>query len=130
MNADLHLGPDTIPAAPGAYVLLIRLDAPLPPLAAGRYLYCGSAKGSGGLRARLARHMKKDKKIRWHVDRLTEAGVVEGAWVFIHGDECALVRQLAGFPVPWPGFGSSDCRTCASHLLAWPDGRALPWAIA
>lgn len=85
MNVDFHLGPDTIPAAPGAYVLLIRLDAPLLPLAPGRYLY---------------------------------------------GDECALVRQLAAFPVPWTGFGSSDCRTCASHLLAWPDGRALPWAIA
>lgn len=121
MSGGFHIDAGTIPPVPGAYVLVIRLDAPLPPLAPGRYLYCGSAKGAGGLRARLGRHMRKDKKIRWHVDRLTEAGVVEGAFVFEDGDECALVAKLSHLPVPWPGFGSSDCRSCQSHLLALPD---------
>jgi Uri superfamily endonuclease len=51
-------------------------------LQAGRYLYCGSAKGSGGIRARLSRHMRPDKVIHWHVDLLTDAGPVTGAWIF------------------------------------------------
>jgi Uri superfamily endonuclease len=41
-------------------------------LPAGRYLYCGSAKGPGGLKARLSRHMRRGKSVRWHIDRLTE----------------------------------------------------------
>ncbi|MGE5504370.1 MAG: GIY-YIG nuclease family protein, partial [Actinomycetota bacterium] len=93
----------------------------------GRYLYCGSARGPGGLRARVGRHMRKGKVVRWHVDRLTEAGRVVGAWVFEGGDECGLVARLAHLPVPIPGFGSSDCKVCPSHLLAWPEGIAVPW---
>lgn len=116
-----------IPAEPGAYVLAVTLDAPALGLPPGRYLYCGNARGPGGLRARLARHMRKGKRIHWHVDRLTEAGRVLGAWIFPGGDECALVRRLAGLPVPIPGFGSSDCARCESHLLAWPEGAILPW---
>ena len=123
------------PTLPGAYLLLISLAAPVPValprrraavLPPGRYLYAGSARGPGGLRARLARHMRADKKPHWHIDRLTATGVVEGAWVVPGGDECALVAALAPLPVPLPGFGSTDCRTCPSHLLRWPDGVALP----
>lgn len=118
----------------GAYLLLVTISAPLPVilphrreavLPAGRYLYAGSARGPGGLRARLARHMRADKKPHWHIDRLTASGSVEGAWVVPGGDECALVAALAHLPVPLPGFGSSDCRNCPSHLLHWPDGAAL-----
>ena len=28
-------------------------------------------------------------------------------------------------PMPIAGFGSSDCTTCRSHLLQWPNGTAL-----
>src|SRR6516164_5013557 len=79
------------PTLPGAYVLIIELAAsiqiPLPRkpksiLQAGRYLYCGSAKGSGGIRARLSRHMRSSKVIHWHVDLLADAGWVTGAWIF------------------------------------------------
>ncbi|MDR3439432.1 DUF123 domain-containing protein [Telmatospirillum sp.] len=124
-----------IPAVPGAYVLLITLAGdteihlarqPAKTLAAGRYLYCGSARGPGGLRARIARHLRRDKTVRWHVDQLTSTGQALGAWVFPDGDECALTACLANFPVPIPGFGSSDCRSCRSHLLAWPQGMSLP----
>jgi histidyl-tRNA synthetase len=125
--APFHRVPETLPAVPGAYVVLIRLDAPLAGLEAGRYLYCGSARGPGGLRARLGRHMRRGKAVRWHVDRLTEGGVVVGAWIFPGGDECALVAALAGLPVPIRGFGSSDCRRCPAHLLGWPAGAALPF---
>jgi Uri superfamily endonuclease len=117
---------DEIPALPGAYVLAINLSElvvvsicrkPSAVLAPGCYLYCGSAKGPGGLAARLARHMRHGKAIRWHVDGLTEAGTVLGAWTFPGGDECDLVAALSHLPVPIEGFGSSDCRRCRSHLL-------------
>lgn len=128
-----HRDPAGLPAVPGAYALLIVLDHPLElvlpgkpaaVLAPGRYLYCGSARGPGGLRARVGRHFRRGKPVRWHIDRLTEGGRLTGAWVFPGGDECAVVASLSGLPVPVPGFGSSDCRTCASHLLAWPEGTA------
>jgi Uri superfamily endonuclease len=126
------------PAAPGAYALLVALDAPtlvhagrrsalLPP---GRYLYCGSAKGPGGLRARLGRHMRRGKTRRWHIDQLTEAGRVLGAFIVSGGDECALVAAHAPLPVPLDGFGSSDCPRCRSHLLRWPADEAAAFLSA
>jgi Uri superfamily endonuclease len=117
------------PSSPGAYVLIIELTdsvevnlpgKPKTILKAGRYLYCGSAKGSGGIRARLSRHMRPDKVIHWHVDLLTDAGRVTGAWIFPGRDECELVRALSRLPAPIRGFGSADCPKCWSHLLSWP----------
>jgi Uri superfamily endonuclease len=114
---------------PGAYVLIIELaesiEVPLPgkrrtTLQAGRYLYCGSAKGSGGIRARLSRHMRPGKAIHWHVDLLTDAGRVTGAWILPGRDECELVEGLSHLPAPIRGFGSTDCPRCWSHLLSWP----------
>src|SRR6266540_676456 len=76
---------EEIPRLAGAYVLVVDLSRPLtvklagrPPasLRPGRYLYCGSAKGPGGLQARVARHMRRGKAVRWHIDRLTELGCV------------------------------------------------------
>lgn len=117
--------PDSLPAQPGAYALLVELTEPLvfafagapAALPKGFYVYCGSARGPGGLAARVARHMRRDKTLRWHIDRLTTAGRVHGAWLFPGGDECALARRLARLPTPLPGFGASDCRACVSHLF-------------
>jgi Uri superfamily endonuclease len=123
-----------IPALSGGYILVIDLTEIVvvaighekpQALAPGRYLYCGSAKGPGGLRARVARHMRRGKSIRWHVDHLTERGAVIGAWIFPDREECALAAKLSHLPVPIPGFGSSDCRRCTSHLFAWPKGAPL-----
>lgn len=135
ITADFHLDVGGLPTVPGAYVLLVELAGdvavrlpgrPDVALSAGRYLYCGSARGPGGIKARVGRHMRRDKTVRWHIDQLTSAGRVLGAWVFPNGSECALVAGLSALPVPIPGFGSSDCRICPSHLLAWPNGRRLP----
>jgi Uri superfamily endonuclease len=123
---------DDAPSLPGAYVLAVELAAPLPVtlpgkpaamLRPGRYLYCGSARGPGGIRARLGRHMRNGKAVRWHIDRLTEAGKVLGAWAFPGGSECELAMALSGLPVPIPRFGSTDCNRCRSHLLRWPDAK-------
>lgn len=123
-----------VPSLPGAYVLVVQTSKPLKVaiagnptkrLDAGRYLYCGSAWGPGGLKARVARHMRRGKAIRWHVDRLTEAGTVVGSWIFPGGDECHLAAALARLPVPIKGFGSSDCASCRSHLFYWPDTKPI-----
>jgi Uri superfamily endonuclease len=113
----------------GAYLLLVTLPDILlvarpgrsaVPLRPGRFLYAGSARGPGGLRARLTRHQRNTKTLYWHIDRLTLSGSVQGAWIFPCGEECAIVAALAHLPVACPGFGCTDCRRCASHLLAWP----------
>ena len=120
---------DDLAGMKGAYILLIRLDESLPigagrrktgHLASGVYLYSGSANGAGGLSARLRRHFRKEKKVHWHIDRLTlEAGDL-AAFIVEHGNECQLVQALMqadGIKAALDGFGSTDCRSCRSHLL-------------
>ena len=128
------LNADGAPALPGAYAMAIELTdkaavslsgrSPIA-LPAGRYLYCGSAKGPGRLKARLSRHMRRGKSVRWHVDQLTERGLVIGSWIFPGGDECEGVQMCSYLPMPIAGFGSSDCATCRSHLLQWSNRTAL-----
>ena len=126
---------DAAPSAPGAYILqvdiaesvLVTIAGRSPTeLTAGRYLYCGSAKGPGGLRARLARHMRHGKSVHWHIDQLTERGIIIGSWIVPNGRQCELVAMLGSLPMPIPGFGSSDCRRCRSHLLYRPTGMSVP----
>jgi histidyl-tRNA synthetase len=131
---------DTIPRASGAYILEISLDRPLvfeaarlggalPP---GCYAYAGSANGPGGLRARIARHLRPDKRIHWHADRLTAAGRITGIAFAERANECALAQSLAARPgatIPLAGFGSSDCRCCRAHLVRLPDADALASAV-
>jgi hypothetical protein len=92
MTEDIRFCPsaDEAPALPGAYVIAIELAKTVAVVLSGRspiilptghYLYCGSAKGPGGLKARLSRHMRRGKSVRWHVDQLTEHGLVIGSWI-------------------------------------------------
>ena len=127
---------EDIPASPGSYLLLIHLPAPLllrgrfagVALAAGWHVYAGSARGPGGLRARLKRHLARAKRPRWHVDQLTIAADTLLSLPFPDVEtkpalsECAMTQTLLAsglFTVPVPSFGSSDCRTCPAHLLRW-----------
>ncbi len=121
----------------GVYLLVIDLDRPLrldaaslggAVLAPGRYLYCGSAHGPGGLAARVGRHLRAGKAPRWHVDRLSEAGRVVAVGLSTGGTECGLLARLNRLPgvrVPVAGFGSTDCRRCPAHLLLVPEGLSL-----
>jgi Uri superfamily endonuclease len=116
---------------PGTYGLVLRLREPATLVVgrlgrfefpAGTYVYCGSALG--GLRARVERHLRADKPLRWHVDYLRPFAEVVDVWVRESPDrlECALAATLAARPgatVPVPGFGSSDCG-CRSHLIHFP----------
>jgi Uri superfamily endonuclease len=121
-----------LPGDPGAYVLTIALAKHLclnlsqfagSTLAPGTYAYCGSAYGPGGIRARVARHLRRDKPLRWHVDRLTAAGRIDLVGIRVGGRECDLVDEILSFggTVVLHGFGSSDCNRCPTHLLALPD---------
>ncbi len=123
------LSADALSREPGSYLLLVHMTRPfdfetarLPVqrLTAGWYLYCGSARGPGGMQARVARHMRPSKTERWHIDRLTVAALSVHAAAFSDMSECEIVAGLLrceAFSVPVPGFGSSDCRTCPSHLV-------------
>ncbi|MCR4407387.1 MAG: DUF123 domain-containing protein [Anaerolineae bacterium] len=117
----------------GTYALLLHLDQPeliqvgrlgkftFP---AGWYVYVGSARGPGGLAARLARHRRRvadDKRLRWHVDYLRERARLVEVWSAASGQrlECAWARAFADAPgaeIPIPRFGSFDCR-CPAHLI-------------
>ena len=117
----------------GAYCLLIHLRAEREVTIGrlgrfhfpeGYYLYYGSAMR--GLAARIARHQRRAKKLRWHIDYLLAlpAAKVVAAIPYPSAsgerEECRLnraVQQWPGMIVPVPGFGSSDCTSgCPAHL--------------
>lgn len=82
---------------------------------AGEYVYTGSARRN--IHARLARHCRSKKKLRWHIDYLlaAEGCEVVGTETFTT-PECQLNRSTGGEIVA-PGFGASDCSSdCGSHL--------------
>ena len=129
------------PAAPGDYLLVFESGAAsrlevgklgTVTLPAGRYAYVGSARGPGGLRARLERHLRPAKRQHWHIDALTHERRPDR--VFFRTDqsrqECAWVRALLALPgatAPIRGFGSSDCiEGCPAHLVRLPD-EAASW---
>ncbi len=87
----------------------------------GYYVYAGSALNNLG--KRIARHMRKRKQKRWHIDYLTAEAAAVTAVPIVTGDnlECELaaaVQKIAAHPVK--GFGSSDCK-CTSHLYYFAE---------
>lgn len=84
----------------------------------GYYCYVGSAMS--GLDQRLNRHLSKEKRVRWHIDRLTM--VSDQMYAFESSvdiiPECGLAALLTdngAIPVV-DGFGCSDC-DCRTHLF-------------
>jgi Uri superfamily endonuclease len=118
------------PNLPGTYALILRAVHPVSVMVGkagqlevrpGIYIYTGSAFGPGGLRARLARHLRKPLKLHWHIDYLRRVTVPLETWVVSGGEnhEHAWARALLQLPyasLPMPGFGASDCR-CPAHLI-------------
>ncbi|MFH1646693.1 MAG: DUF123 domain-containing protein [Chloroflexota bacterium] len=125
---------ERIPArARGSYVLLIRLDEsrtmaagalPGTRFRRGYYAYVGSAMR--GIKSRIGRHLKPDRKRHWHIDYLLEVAEVIGAGIVASAarSECAVAGEMALRFDFIPGFGSSDCR-CRSHLFYAPDAARL-----
>jgi len=87
----------------------------------GFYIYIGSAFGPGGLYSRVSRHIRRDKKLHWHIDYLRPHTDLEMVWFGQHrvAREHDWATAFASEPqteVALPRFGASDCR-CKSHLF-------------
>lgn len=118
----------------GVYQLILRLARPaviavgalgLHTFPRGEYIYTGRA--SRGLNKRIERHLREEKRLRWHIDYLLEQAQID--WIQVYPgkatEECSINNDTAhalGGIFPVRGFGSSDCR-CASHLMLIPDVR-------
>ena len=89
----------------------------------GDYIYIGSAKGC--LETRLQRHLRKEKRIFWHIDYLLEnkkAKILQ-IWTIDKKMECQTAEVFCQDPtteIIKNGFGSSDCK-CLTHLLYIKD---------
>ena len=82
----------------------------------GHYAYVGSALN--GLAARIPRHLREEKKLRWHIDYLLQKATISEViyGITAKNKECAVASQLMMELVPIHRFGCSDCR-CKSHLF-------------
>jgi Uri superfamily endonuclease len=85
----------------------------------GYYIYTGSAHN--GLKKRVGRHLRKDKKHFWHIDYLLDFASIKKVYFFTNSklEECALNVKMLKEPeakIIMPKFGSSDCG-CPAHLV-------------
>ena len=97
----------------------------------GYYTYTGSAlgKGASSLKHRICRHLRKEKRMFWHIDYLLADENVSVEAVIVaetnENMECKTnqhMKTIMGAKVPVKGFGASDCRkNCKSHLLYFPE---------
>lgn len=116
----------------GTYILILKLSQEksiyigrlgLMHFSPGYYFYVGSALKN--FSQRISRHIKKDKKLHWHIDYLTtcddflKISVLE---IFSPERlECRLAGIIANinysYATPILNFGASDCKSCSSHLF-------------
>ena len=115
----------------GVYALIIRLNRNLRMKAGaldetcfvkGSYIYVGSAQTN--LEQRVKRHIRKEKRLFWHIDYLlnSDAAKIEKV-LWLEADksgECALSQEIRKRGESIKGFGSSDC-SCVSHLFLMND---------
>lgn len=109
----------------GTYILFIQLSKDIT-LKIGRlgnlafkkgiYAYIGSAKK--WLLWRLSRHVKKKKRLFWHIDYLlfSKYATISKILITVSNMECNLARVFKANAEPVKDFGSSDCK-CPSHLF-------------
>jgi Uri superfamily endonuclease len=124
----------TIDAQFGTYALILhaRRAASVPigrlgilDLRPGWLIYVGSAFGPGGLRARLAHHVRTPTNPHWHIDFLKPHSRRVAVW-YTHDrarrehDWAHTLSALRGMMLPMPRFGASDC-SCPAHLFARRD---------
>ena len=108
----------------GSYVLLIKLEKDkeiqigklgIIAFKKGYYAYVGSALN--GLEQRINRHLRKNKKMHWHIDYLLKFGKIDSVFYKEHNkkEECNIAKLFSKL-ISVEGFGSSDCN-CKSHLF-------------
>jgi Uri superfamily endonuclease len=82
----------------------------------GWYAYVGSALN--GLEQRIQRHLRKQKKIHWHIDYFLPFTEIVDIFYMesIRRKECSIAHVFERNFTGIPGFGCSDC-SCESHLF-------------
>jgi Uri superfamily endonuclease len=133
---------EDIPLQAGSYALLLSLDRVYRleigrlgerEFQAGDYVYLGSARGPGGLQARLRHHLARSSRPHWHIDHLRRVAEVRGIVFRVSVEdklECAWTQQLvqAGGKCPVARFGASDCRQgCEAHLVFFSQLVTADW---
>lgn len=95
-------------------------------LSKGTYAYVGSAQN--GIKMRVARHLKREKRKFWHIDYLLAQKNTRIEKVIYKEipkqEECRIAQSLCKSGNPVRGFGSSDC-SCSSHLFKIAKGSGL-----
>ncbi len=82
----------------------------------GFYAYVGSAMN--GLEKRIERHLKLEKKMKWHIDYLLMHAIIRDVFYkeSDEKEECKIANYLIKKFEYVNKFGSSDCN-CKSHLF-------------
>ncbi len=129
--------PEDLPAS-GVYHLVLHLnkDRKITIGALGRFCftagyYTYTGRAMRGLQARVARHIRRDKPFRWHIDYFRRHARFIGVWGIPSKDPQAEERQARALmslaiktvgpsALPSPGFGASDSH-CPAHLFYWED---------
>ncbi|MEN8184903.1 MAG: GIY-YIG nuclease family protein [Myxococcota bacterium] len=119
-----------VPLSAGTYVLILQVSSSRRArigalgsidLAPGFYAYVGSARGPGGLAARVAHHRRRSASPHWHIDYLRRHASLREVWLTAsrsHLEHCwaQALASASHTRIPLERFGASDC-SCASHLF-------------
>lgn len=82
---------------------------------AGEYIYTGSARQH--IDARIARHLRTEKALRWHIDYLLNAAEASVIKVEQFAEPECEVNQRSKGVLLINRFGATDCvHGCGSHL--------------
>ena len=110
----------------GAYLLVMELPTDLSIMIGklgiyhfkkGHYVYVGSAMN--GLDQRIERHLRRRKKVHWHIDYFLPFTKVFRILYKTNNqrEECRIANAFKKEFKGIPGFGCSDC-SCLSHLFS------------
>lgn len=124
----------------GTYALVFKCNAPfeavvgkLGPvkISAGYWVYVGSAFGPGGLRSRLAHHLKPSTRPHWHLDYIKSALHLVKIWTTTDAFKrehawATAFSTMKDASCPIANFGATDC-TCRSHLIHLQRPPCFSW---
>ncbi|MGB9828130.1 MAG: GIY-YIG nuclease family protein [Thermosphaera sp.] len=116
--------------SPGCYVLALIIEDNLEvrtrssffKIPRGIYFYVGSAKGPGGVKNRVFRHLLRNGRRHWHIDYLLDSVRARVAGFYTipskRGVDCEVeaAKALSTALKPVLGFGSTDKIGDVSHL--------------
>jgi Uri superfamily endonuclease len=120
-----------VSALNGIYVLIIQLSSHANVIVGklgtlhfteGSFAYVGSAQVA--LEKRIERHLRKEKRVFWHIDYLLQNHSANILKAFTKTaekqEECVVAKRIAAKGKAVASFGCSDCR-CTSHLFRIRD---------